>query len=1024
METCAELAGLVLIGFASLLIGGFIAYGSLHRRLTAHEERLAALEEGAAGRSAGAEPRPEPEVPWARPAEPPPSLGKARVSADAEPAQPPPAREPAVPSPPAAGPPTPEPEAPSPSEAPSPPAAPASVDWERWIGVRGAAVLGGIVLSIAGLLFLQYTIEAGWFTPSVRVLIAFAAGLAALGVSPLQRRRGYTAVSEALAGAGVVLLYGALWAGHVLYDLFGALPAFAGLVAVTAACGWIAWRHGARIVAILGLMGGFAAPLILSAPVEDPLGLFGYLLLLNVGLWLVARRRGWDDLGLIAVVATAAYEVWWVEAWLPRHGLGGPIVVLAGFGLLWAAAGELDRRSGGARSWSAAQLLGVALPALLGFRLAAALGDGVDLWKLGAYLAVLSLAGDRVAAVRGLRAFGIALAALGVGVLAVTGGLAVGEWARIGVSVLLAAVFHLGFELDRRRGRIVAASGDPALVATLGHLALLVALATVVDAAILAPWLVGWSILAALLARQAAVSGGEWRTPAAAALVGLGLTLLFVEHRRPEVPAAALVLGGLAAVLARSRRSDPGRRAAWLAAAIVLALALLALWAEGYTPTLGPWVFLGAGLALAVLGAAAATALRSASLYALPVALLAFCHWAWTVDPSSEGRAVSPTLLLAALLVFAVVFTLWPGVATRLRPVGPAVAVGAAAATAWALPVVWTWQDAYGRAWDGVPALALAAVSGLGLAIALRRRDGEEELREAARTWFPIFGLGLVAAAVALQLEREWLTIGWAALAVSLLAGWRRLGWEVLRAWALVLFAGVAARLVLNPCVVAYHGTEGPPILNWLAWTYLLPAAALLAGRRLLSDRGGEADSRDAPAAIACGLAAVLVVFWWLNLTVVEIFSAGPGLDLSLGHRPARDLTLSGAWILYALGLLALGLARRSRALRWLSLGFLVLAILKVFLYDLGELRDLWRVASLLGLALCLLTVSLVYQRFVFGREKGGPGHRIEKSGKVAVAVPRSPVPPVTAEKVEEVRREIREERARRHEGVLPPEDV
>ena len=34
-----------------------------------------------------------------------------------------------------------------------------TIDWERWIGVRGAAVLGGIVLALAGILFVRYSIE-------------------------------------------------------------------------------------------------------------------------------------------------------------------------------------------------------------------------------------------------------------------------------------------------------------------------------------------------------------------------------------------------------------------------------------------------------------------------------------------------------------------------------------------------------------------------------------------------------------------------------------------------------------------------------------------------------------------------------------------------------------------------------------------------------------------------------------------------------------------------------------------------
>jgi uncharacterized membrane protein len=45
-----------------------------------------------------------------------------------------------------------------------------------------------------------------------------------------------------------------------------------------------------------------------------------------------------------------------------------------------------------------------------------------------------------------------------------------------------------------------------------------------------------------------------------------------------------------------------------------------------------------------------------------------------------------------------------------------------------------------------------------------------------------------------------------------------------------------------------------------------------------------------------------------------------------------------------------------------------MVTIAKIFLYDLGELRDLYRVGALLGLAISLIAVSLMYQRFVFRR--------------------------------------------------------
>jgi uncharacterized membrane protein len=77
-------------------------------------------------------------------------------------------------------------------------------------------------------------------------------------------------------------------------------------------------------------------------------------------------------------------------------------------------------------------------------------------------------------------------------------------------------------------------------------------------------------------------------------------------------------------------------------------------------------------------------------------------------------------------------------------------------------------------------------------------------------------------------------------------------------------------------------------------------------------------------------------------------------------------VTTSVAWAVYALILLAIGVRTRSSSMRWLSLGLLVITLGKVFLHDLGELEDLYRVGSLVGLAVSLIIVSLIYQRFVF----------------------------------------------------------
>ena len=71
-----------------------------------------------------------------------------------------------------------------------------------------------------------------------------------------------------------------------------------------------------------------------------------------------------------------------------------------------------------------------------------------------------------------------------------------------------------------------------------------------------------------------------------------------------------------------------------------------------------------------------------------------------------------------------------------------------------------------------------------------------------------------------------------------------------------------------------------------------------------------------------------------------------------------------------AAALLGAGLRLRASGLRWASLVVLVVTVLKVFLYDLGSLEGLARVGSFLGLAVCLLGVSLLYGK-VLGHDPG-----------------------------------------------------
>ncbi len=78
----------------------------------------------------------------------------------------------------------------------------------------------------------------------------------------------------------------------------------------------------------------------------------------------------------------------------------------------------------------------------------------------------------------------------------------------------------------------------------------------------------------------------------------------------------------------------------------------------------------------------------------------------------------------------------------------------------------------------------------------------------------------------------------------------------------------------------------------------------------------------------------------------------------------ARDVSISAFWIAYAAVLLGVGFWLQQPPVRWTGLGMALIAAAKVFLYDLSQLSQLYRIVSFVLLALVLLALSFRYQRW------------------------------------------------------------
>ena len=219
--------------------------------------------------------------------------------------------------------------------------------------------------------------------------------------------------------------------------------------------------------------------------------------------------------------------------------------------------------------------------------------------------------------------------------------------------------------------------------------------------------------------------------------------------------------------------------------------------------------------------------------------------------------------------------------------------------------------------------------------------------------------------ALPLKTQGRWLTIGWLAEGAVLLWAAARLRLRLLRVLALLCLAmGFVALIAINPTASV------TPFINQRFASYCA-AIAVFAFAGWVAIKAGAKEGAEyrgswlviAPAALlAVNVLILLAVgfeidsFWW-NLSW-----RGDGTMLH-DYEMHAQFTYSAWFMVFGAILLTVGFWRRSAFLRWQALVLLAATIVKVFLYDMSELSQGYRILSFLGLGALLLAVSFVYQR-------------------------------------------------------------
>jgi uncharacterized membrane protein len=892
-----------------------------------------------------------------------------------------------------------------------------AVSLEERLGAGVYVWAGGVALMLAGAFLVKYSFDNDLLSVQARLALVGAFG-AALVVASLWVRSRADKVAASICGAGVADLFATVLAATAYYEVINPWLGFALMALVTATAVGMSLKHG-PFVALLGLVGGFVTPTLINGAESAWWPTFTYLLLLEIGLTVITRRRQWFGLSaLTLVMSVLSALVYAVFSW-SADSRGGLIFFVMGTAVVFIL--NATRSEGQKPSGTASPLRQISLG--LG-----ALGSSTLL--LGLLVARSGFSWQELSAMGILGAGSLLLARLDKRYITLA-------FLAEGLCGMMLLAWPLAFEfadaLFEPTQFFLIAIGYGIVFAVGGFLCLWRNKRPAVFA-----WL---SVIGAMAFTLIAHIGGErflghglqwWMVyTAVGAILTVATRLVWCGrkiHENRIIDIYALSAAAMATLAIWFGLDHPWVAVAWAG----LAVAITALDRGLRLPNLliaTGWLTAGCALLLIVPGPSRYTmpmpliANTMLAHYGLPTLCFTAIAWMFHRHTWSNVRDTFQALALATatitvslqirlafhrddlwtntagLIEWASYVLLWLAISfgalkyfksaalEGIQKAATAIGViGLAAATLYLLlhanPLLM--QTDLGEMlilnWL-LYAYGLPCVLALAVASVMPQRAGVFKQIAAGISFVLLFALvilevrhGFVGSDMLLRNSPrvgliEWSTYSVVLTLLSLAMSW--IGWrfkmpKITLPATLFGLAGLGA-VVLGPVMLhnpLFHTADvgGWRGLNWLIYIYGFPC--LLAAVLAYTTREKLLPMKQIAVVVSLLLLFALVSF--------EIRQGFVGPNMLLDTHPissAENYSYSLAWVLLALALLAGGLVTGSAAIRYGSLAVMLVAIGKVSL-DTAQLRDLWRVLSLLGLGLSLIVLGYVYQRYVFRRPK------------------------------------------------------
>lgn len=210
-----------------------------------------------------------------------------------------------------------------------------SISFEERVGARWFSIIGIVTLVLGIAIGVKYAIDKDLINETTRLVLGYLSGAIILSLALVYKKK-YDVFSAVLLSGAMAVMYFTTYVGYSHYHFYTAPVAFAIMAVFTGFTVFAAHVYNYEIIALIGLVGGYSVPMLLSTGSGEIEYLFGFMLILNLGILVLSFKKYWKFVNHVAYALTwLIFSIWMLSSYKPEVYFGRTLFFATAFYLIF-----------------------------------------------------------------------------------------------------------------------------------------------------------------------------------------------------------------------------------------------------------------------------------------------------------------------------------------------------------------------------------------------------------------------------------------------------------------------------------------------------------------------------------------------------------------------------------------------------------------------------------------------------------------------------------------------------------------